>query len=86
MSERKVRLLVWERDGWACRCCRNRNQLQSHHIKFRSHGGEDTTQNEITLCQRCHDLVHNEKMHIEQIEGRPVDANQPVTFRRLCAN
>jgi len=78
-----VRLAVWERDGWKCRHCKTRNNLHSHHIVFRSHGGEDTTENEITMCFRCHDLVHAEKLHIEQAEGQPVDANLPVVFRRV---
>jgi 5-methylcytosine-specific restriction endonuclease McrA len=32
--------------------------LAGHHILFSGQGGSDTASNGITLCRRCHDLVH----------------------------
>jgi 5-methylcytosine-specific restriction endonuclease McrA len=32
--------------------------LQVHHIEFRSHGGSDSEANLITLCAPCHAAVH----------------------------
>lgn len=51
---------VLQRDGWKCRSCRSRSTLHCHHIVFRSHGGEDTMDNLITLCSSCHDGVHKD--------------------------
>jgi 5-methylcytosine-specific restriction endonuclease McrA len=34
--------------------------LQVHHLKFRSHSGGDSEQNLITLCAECHEQVHRE--------------------------
>jgi 5-methylcytosine-specific restriction endonuclease McrA len=33
-------------------------QLQVHHRQFRSHSGNDSEENLITLCDHCHRLVH----------------------------
>ena len=57
----KVYEKVAERDNYQCRVCGN-NQIQIHHIVFRSHGGKDTPENLIALCFRCHAQAHsNEK-------------------------
>ena len=32
--------------------------LQVHHLKFRSHSGSDEEQNLITLCAECHEQMH----------------------------
>jgi 5-methylcytosine-specific restriction endonuclease McrA len=32
--------------------------LEVHHLRFRSHSGQDTEQNLITLCTQCHARVH----------------------------
>ena len=53
---------VLERDGWTCQCCGAMQQLQVHHRQFRSHSGNDSEENLITLCDHCHRVVHaNEK-------------------------
>ena len=45
---------VLERDGWRCQVCGSMQNLQVHHLKFRSHSGGDVEQNLITLCTECH--------------------------------
>ena len=81
MGEYAVRQRVHEHDGWKCRYCKTRNNLHSHHIVFRSHGGSDTTQNEITLCSEHHDAVHSLHLVIlPAVEGQAVDANAGVRF------
>ena len=42
-----------------------------HHIVFRSAGGPTTRENLITLCARCHGLVHEGFLHIERSDGAP---------------
>ena len=45
---------VLRRDGWRCQCCGNRSNLEVHHKEFRSQGGNDSEENLVTLCVRCH--------------------------------
>ena len=49
---------ILERDGWKCQWCGAMRQLQVHHKQFRSHSGDDSEENLITLCEQCHGLVH----------------------------
>jgi 5-methylcytosine-specific restriction endonuclease McrA len=49
---------VLERDGWRCQVCGSMQNLQVHHLKFRSQSGGDEEQNLITLCAQCHEQVH----------------------------
>jgi predicted HNH restriction endonuclease len=34
------------------------SQLEVHHQQFRSHSGDDTAENLITLCAKCHFAIH----------------------------
>ena len=49
-SYRELHRQVLERDGWRCQFCGSMQQLQVHHLIFRSHSGGDTELNLITLC------------------------------------
>jgi len=42
------------RDGWRCQSCGTMSNLEVHHKKFRSHSGDDSEQNLITLCTACY--------------------------------
>jgi 5-methylcytosine-specific restriction endonuclease McrA len=57
-SYRELHRQVLERDGWRCQVCGSMQQLQVHHLKFRSQSGGDEEQNLITLCPECHVQVH----------------------------
>jgi 5-methylcytosine-specific restriction endonuclease McrA len=46
------------RDGWRCQSCGTTSNLEVHHREFRSHSGEDSDENLITLCAACHARVH----------------------------
>ncbi|HZL68202.1 MAG TPA: HNH endonuclease [Candidatus Limnocylindrales bacterium] len=50
---------VLERDGWRCQFCGSMQNLQVHHLKFRSHSGGDEEQNLITMCAECHARMHS---------------------------
>jgi 5-methylcytosine-specific restriction endonuclease McrA len=54
----ELRQRVLRRDDWRCQFCGSRLSLEVHHQDFRSHSGEDTEENLITICTRCHSLVH----------------------------
>jgi 5-methylcytosine-specific restriction endonuclease McrA len=57
-SYTKLQRQVLERDGWRCQVCGSMQNLQVHHLKFRSQSGGDEEQNLITLCTECHERVH----------------------------
>ena len=40
---------VLERDGWRCQTCGALQHLQVQHKQFRSHSGDDSEENLITL-------------------------------------
>jgi hypothetical protein len=52
--ERKRRCI--ERDGGKCRICQSQIRLHVHHVKPISFGGNNSLQNLITLCSKCHFL------------------------------
>jgi hypothetical protein len=55
------RRTVRARDGERCRLCGIRQDLQVHHIAYRSEGGTHDERNLITLCGEHHALVHSDK-------------------------
>jgi len=57
-SYRELHRHVLERDGWRCQFCGSMQNLQVHHLKFRSQSGDDEEQNLITLCADCHEQMH----------------------------
>jgi 5-methylcytosine-specific restriction endonuclease McrA len=57
-SYRELHRRVLERDGWRCQVCGSMQNLQVHHLKFRSQSGGDEEQNLITLCAECHARMH----------------------------
>jgi 5-methylcytosine-specific restriction endonuclease McrA len=53
-----LRQQVLRRDGWRCQRCGSMSNLEVHHLEFRSHAGEDSELNLITLCATCHASAH----------------------------
>jgi len=58
VSYKSLRQQVLRRDGWRCQACGTMSNLEVHHKQFRSHSGEDSEENLITLCAACHTGVH----------------------------
>ncbi len=58
LSYESLRQQVLGRDGWRCQWCGAMSNLEVHHMEFRSHSGEDSEENLITLCTACHASVH----------------------------
>jgi 5-methylcytosine-specific restriction endonuclease McrA len=58
-SYRQLHRQVLERDEWRCQLCGSMKSLEVHHNQLRSHSGSDVEDNLITLCDRCHWLVHH---------------------------
>jgi phage terminase large subunit GpA-like protein len=74
---------ILKRDRWRCRACGYRANLAAHHVRFRSQGGEDSTQNLLILCSGCHEGLHRHSLEIKAHEGGEIDANLPVRFVRI---
>ena len=55
----RLRKQVLRRDGWRCQACGTMSNLEVHHKQFRSQSGDDSEQNLITLCSKCHAAMHN---------------------------
>jgi len=54
----QLRQTILKRDNWRCQFCGSIRNLQVHHKTFRSHLGDDSEENLITLCHRCHGRQH----------------------------
>jgi 5-methylcytosine-specific restriction endonuclease McrA len=67
-----VRKQVLLRDGFTCRACGTGGEVDVHHKKLRSAGGQDTSQNLVALCRKCHSLVHAYRLfiHGDSADGR----------------
>jgi 5-methylcytosine-specific restriction endonuclease McrA len=72
---KKFKIAIFKRDGWKCRnpLCRyvvgdRVTGLTVHHLKKRSHNGDDVPGNAISLCVGCHDKVEANELHIEIVD------------------
>jgi hypothetical protein len=54
----KLRRQTLQRDGLRCQVCGSMKRLEVHHLEFRSHCGDDSEENLITLCAECHAQMH----------------------------
>ena len=57
-----VKQYVLDRDNYKCQSgqkVKHSRHLHVHHIIFRSKGGSDAPGNLITLCETCHENLHN---------------------------
>ncbi|MCP4113150.1 MAG: HNH endonuclease [Desulfobacteraceae bacterium] len=64
--DENLRMAALIRDDYTCKSCsKKRVSLQVHHIVFRSRGGKDTIKNLTTLCESCHEKVHDGKLKIK---------------------
>ncbi|MFT7620557.1 MAG: Holliday junction DNA helicase RuvB, partial [Planctomycetota bacterium] len=61
----RIRRLVLARDGHRCIHCHRSQDLQVHHIVYRSHGGSHDPSNLTSLCKPCHGLLHERFLKIE---------------------
>jgi 5-methylcytosine-specific restriction endonuclease McrA len=51
--------VILQRDSWRCQVCGTMLDMEVHHQQFRSHSGEDSEENLITLCHSCHSAEHS---------------------------
>ena len=53
---KKVKDIVWERDGGRCIICGSGCAMPNSHFIRRSQGGLGIEENIVTMCQRCHSM------------------------------
>lgn len=80
-----AREYVLFRDGHVCQWCKGKSRdkiLNVHHIESRKTGG-DSPENLMTLCEKCHDLIHRtHQEHKIKRKSRSVrDASQMGIIR-----
>jgi hypothetical protein len=65
---------IYDRDRHRCQspCC-GRRDVTPHHLRFRSHGGDDSDENLTSLCTWC---------HLEGIHGGQMSAAPPASAIR----
>ena len=47
-----------------CQICYAKGQTEKHHKKTKGSGGDDTEENLIEVCRKCHRLIHDGKIKI----------------------
>jgi 5-methylcytosine-specific restriction endonuclease McrA len=57
LSYENLRQRILRRDGWRCQSCGTMSNLEIHHKQFRSHSGNDSEENLITMCTACHAIA-----------------------------
>lgn len=70
-SYRQWRKSVIDRDGWKCLSCGEKTNLVAHHIVPFSECEElrTVTSNGITLCDRCHKMIHKGVLACPTLNG-----------------
>jgi 5-methylcytosine-specific restriction protein A len=63
-SYERLRQQVLRRDGWRCQACGTMSNLEVHHQQFRSHSGDNSERNLVTLCAACHRKAHIPGAHV----------------------
>lgn len=80
----QIRGEVMSRDNYRCQGCgwnhdewnpSDPRHLELHHIKPHADGGANTTENLITLCVICHDVIHRQQNQEEWVTLRNVDGS-----------
>ena len=72
---RNFRAKVLWRDRYKCQYCGEERALRAHHITPKSQGGTDTPRNGLTLCEKCHEDLHQ---GIWQLAGKPALFKYPM--------
>ena len=82
-SYRKQQEKVFTRDNGLCRVC-GKKAHHTHHIIYRSHQGNDSEQNLISLCSRCHrNAHHSEKEWRDKLIGMQEELYGTINVREL---
>lgn len=75
----ETRQKIFRRDGFRCVCCGASKNLNVHHITYDNLGAERPS-DLVTLCQKCHEKVHNGDEFQTKIIGSTVKLGVPYGF------
>ncbi len=56
------RKAIYRRDRYSCALCDSNRGLQIHHVMPRAQGGGNQPDNLITVCWRCHAVLHGTRL------------------------
>jgi hypothetical protein len=62
IAYKSLRQEVLRRDCWRCQSCGAMSNLDVPHMELRSHLGDDTERNLITLRTACHARLHRVRL------------------------
>ena len=94
-----VRQYVLWRDNYTCQCCgthpskKKEVRLHVHHLESRKVGG-DAPDNQVTLCESCHEKLHKGLIAAKDFKKRKRRSTRDATFmgimrktlmQRLCS-
>lgn len=76
---KKVKDIVWERDGHCCIICGSFNAMPNSHFIRRSQGGLGIEENIVTMCMRCHSMYDqgSDRRAIEAYTERYLKSKYP---------
>ena len=66
-----IRICVYKRDGYTCRVCGKhcgRKEIQAHHIIKYKETSDNSMENLVTVCNKCHPLVENDSSLIRDLK------------------
>lgn len=49
-----------------CEICGKKGQTEKHHIKTKGSGGNDTEENLIEVCRKCHTKIHTGEIKVSK--------------------
>jgi hypothetical protein len=81
----KQKTEIFSRDKFNCQKCSFQGtfeDLEVHHIKMRIDGGNDETNNLITLCSICHYFAPDDEKDFEKYLSEKIDGEILNTFRK----
>ena len=69
LNKEQLKIALWiiksdeikKRDKYTCQNCNSKEHLAVHHIYPKGRGGKDINENLITLCDKCHYMVHQRR-------------------------
>ena len=61
----KNKKLLKDKKG-ECKICGAKGKTEKHHIKSKGSGGDDTEENLIEVCRKCHRLIHDGKKAVKK--------------------
>ena len=54
-----------ERDSYTCQICGSKENAEGHHLfEFAYENGAYDPENIITLCRKCHNMVHHKSSYL----------------------